>query len=946
MASTLVSTLYPPQVDTFMPAFINTQAAQVFFSLSPYNNAEKIKYLHVSLVDQKSNESVLQPSDLASLSGNAANSLSVPQVVDEVLIVPFNKNYIGQDSESGLYGIELPVKYLKQIEGQESASYKVNQYYKVQLRFDSTASKDLTGKLSTDYLIENRQYFSEWSSVCLVRPISEPKLVLNRFDSEDIPVSFNQGSIPITGRLLFEDDSDLETLQSYRFQMIDKNNEVFYDTGILFPTTGSNSVNCILHADDALQNTEYTLSVTILTKNQYELKKNFLIKIANFDGQYTFEPKFTIQENTEDGFISLNIKTEKKAGNSYMAGKLYVKRASSIDDFKTWELLSCTSEASCGSINRTIIDKTVASLVRYIYSVQFQYVSDNSSTGTWSVLHKTEEVYPTFYDILLSRGDTQLAVRYNGQVSTLTPVVNRTKFTTLGSKYPKFAENAQVGYRQYSITGLVSAEGDFNRTFISDVDGKYVDDIKAYENKFGDTYIVRNDTVADGEQLKELPNTLHDASLHGNWFWEREFRDQVVSWLNNGEVKLFRSMTEGNMAVMVTDITLTPNQSIGRMLYSFSATVHEVGDGYSLEALEEVGIVDIPGLNESKIVNTDDMFDETGSGTLVVVSGTVKTLRQTFIDQSNGEDVFNNERTNIAFKYQGVLDDLAPDTDAMVAKNVKIQFTSEPHYYQEIDGKLVRIDETASNIDYSSLLYGYSVMYCAETDVEDTWTYMLVNESGYYQFPVDQGFRGIKLENNASAVIEFVAEYEEGTLVIEVPSETYIEKRVFGQVAGVLLPNEWLAPQIRQKYEFEYYTTDTEVRKLVSKQYLDSIENISLDVSPYSVFDILFEGASDFTRIQIGRTGVYHLAEDYTISNICAVGRKFFLNQEAKYSELDPWEYRVAEDGEKEGHRNTVYDDKIYFNGQLYPFDSSLGLGSVPVEGYVNYMGNVIRSDY
>lgn len=956
MASTLISTLYPPMVDTFMPAFISTKAASVYFSLSPYNNIEKINYLHVTVVDQKSNESVLQSSDLSQINGNAGYALQVAQVVDDVLIIPFNSNYIGKDSETDLYGIQIPTSYLKQLEEEESSKFKINQYYKVQLRFDSTPTKNLTGALSTDYLIENRQYFSEWSSVCLIRPISEPLLVLNRFDNEDVPVSFNQGSIPISGSLYFEDDNDLELMQSYQFKMIDKNNTVFYDTGIIYPITGSNSINCIIHADDALQNTEYDLAATIVTKNQYTLKKNFKIKIANFDGQYTFEPKFTTQENTEDGIIKLNIKTTKSTGKSYMAGKLYIKRASSIDNFKTWELISCTTEISSGSIDRTINDTTVGSLIRYVYSAQFQYIAENASTGTWSILHKTEEIYPTFYDILLSRGDTQLAIRYNGKISSLSPIATRTKFTTLGSKYPKFAENAQVNYKQYTISGMITAEGDFNRKFISELSDSYAGDMKAYKKVYGDTYMVRNDSVADGEQKVVLPNTLHDAYPHENWFWEREFRNQVISWLNDGEVKLFRSMPEGNMAVMVTDISLTPNQSVGRLFYSFNATIHEVGDGYSLETLNDLGIITIPGLEDSKTVNIDDMFDDMSDQSQIVVSGKRTILRQVYVDQP-GEDVFDSTRKEIANRYQGVLNDLAPNVDSMRFSNIQIQFLTRPKYYQEVDGKLIEfnfpnnINDTNGINDTNSipdnLLYGYSLMYCLDSDVYNTTNYLLVNEHGYYRFPSDQKFQSIKLDDDAIALITFVVEYEEGTLVVDTPTETYINQRVFGQVSGIFLPNDYLAPKIRNKYDFEYYAlTDEKVKYLVSKQYFDEIENISLDVSPYAVCDILYKNASEFTRIQIGRSGVYHLSNDYIISNIAFAGRKFFLNQEVAYSELDPWEYRVAEENEVLGHRNTLYKEGLYVNGKYYSFDSTLGIASMPVEGYVNYMGNVIRSEY
>ena len=70
MPGTYTNTLYPPQVDTFMPAFVGeyftttngdnkNPVVYVSYSLSPYNEASKIKRVHVSLVDQKSNSNAL-----------------------------------------------------------------------------------------------------------------------------------------------------------------------------------------------------------------------------------------------------------------------------------------------------------------------------------------------------------------------------------------------------------------------------------------------------------------------------------------------------------------------------------------------------------------------------------------------------------------------------------------------------------------------------------------------------------------------------------------------------------------------------------------------------------------------------------------------------------------------------------------------------------------------
>jgi hypothetical protein len=47
---------------------------------------------------------------------------------------------------------------------------------------------------------------------------------------------------------------------------------------------------------------------------------------------------------------------------------------------------------------------------------------------------------------------------------------------------------------------------------------------------------------------------------NGNIFMERMYRKYVEEFLNNGGYKLYKSPTEGNMIITLTNVSLTPNQ--------------------------------------------------------------------------------------------------------------------------------------------------------------------------------------------------------------------------------------------------------------------------------------------------------------------------------------------------------------------------------------------------
>ena len=108
--------LYPPVVDTYMPAFIadSTGECRIYFSISKYNSLDSIKSVWVAVNNQFTNESVI-------FSGEGKKQIGVkPLSFDE--IEPDNSR-TGDDK----YYISL---YNKDIIG----GWALNQLYKVQIR--------------------------------------------------------------------------------------------------------------------------------------------------------------------------------------------------------------------------------------------------------------------------------------------------------------------------------------------------------------------------------------------------------------------------------------------------------------------------------------------------------------------------------------------------------------------------------------------------------------------------------------------------------------------------------------------------------------------------------------------------------------------------------------------------------------------------------------------
>jgi hypothetical protein len=80
---------------------------------------------------------------------------------------------------------------------------------------------------------------------------------------------------------------------------------------------------------------------------------------------------------------------------------------------------------------------------------------------------------------------------------------------------------------------------------------------------------------------------------HENYQNEREFKLEVLEWLTNGKPKLFRSPSEGNYVVRLMNTSFSPNDTLGRMLHTFSTTAYEIARN-DFKSLISLGLIHDP----------------------------------------------------------------------------------------------------------------------------------------------------------------------------------------------------------------------------------------------------------------------------------------------------------------------------------------------------------------
>lgn len=201
----------------------------------------------------------------------------------------------------------------------------------------------------------------------------------------------------------------------------------------------------------------------------------------------------------------------------------------------------------------TIYDNTVEQGANHKYYVQ-QY-----SGQIFTTKYLIGEVFIEFDDAFLSDKDRQLCIRFNPKVTSFKMNLAESKVDTIGGKYPTFFRNGTMGYKEFPISGLIS--------YLIDPDNLFMN----------------SQSIDEFEQAQNLTNA--------NFKRERDFKLAVLEWLNNGQPKLFRSPGEGNYLVRLMNVSLSPEEKLGRMLHTFSATAYEIAD-CSQENLVKYGFLE------------------------------------------------------------------------------------------------------------------------------------------------------------------------------------------------------------------------------------------------------------------------------------------------------------------------------------------------------------------
>ena len=519
--------IYPPIIPSYFPAFDKTQSKyRIYFTLSIFNseNDYNFNFTQVRVDYQNTNNSAL-------------NSLAGIKFVSAQW-----------DQDNNGYYIELSKDDLKN-------GFEINQFYKVQIRLCSSQIKldndDVPNIHTIDWQNTNQSYYSEWSSVCIIKGIQPPELKLNNFEQSQTNIDsyeLRTQTFIVAGSFTFE-DNEREYIKSYQinlYEQLENSDLLLYATDTIFTEYNNpNEINYTLKY--RLQpDIDYKIEINYETNNMFKEATSISFRYA-FGGLAV--PRTTISAENDDSEGRIKVTISSYEGTSIYNG-FTICRSSNLNDFTIWEDMH--NITILNPVDEYIwYDNTVQHGIWYKYSIQRQ----NSSGIRGVPIEINEPVLASFEHSFLTTGVRQLNIKFNPQINSFSKKIAESVIETIGSKYPFIRRNGSMEYKTFTVSGLISSYMDEENLFTdkAEIYGKY----KTLYNEY---------------------NEINDIKDYTDILYEKEFRTKVMDFLYDNTVKLFRSPTEGNILVKLSNISFTPEVVLGRMLYNFSATAYEIDD--------------------------------------------------------------------------------------------------------------------------------------------------------------------------------------------------------------------------------------------------------------------------------------------------------------------------------------------------------------------------------
>ena len=854
--------LYPPILDYSMPAFAienDDPTVRIYFALPVYNSWGEVGSVHMTVRYFSNNENALGL-------GYPAKIKVVAPLIDEERITRQDKYYIELTSDDLANG------------------FQVGTIYKIQLRFSKLSVISSGTGPNASWFNLNYSNFSEWSTVALIKPITPPSYTILGLEDADKGVAVNYASVDSVFTIVYSQEDSTEPLKAWRTRLYDEDKVLLLaDSGeniysnydyLSADSTQSIAFDSILPYQMTIGD-HYILQLDLTTRNGYSVSTDFPFTCYPSSGT-DFNGTISCYIVEEEAYAHIHVQSETTA----ITNNLVIRRSSSKSNFTIWEDIAVKAFTN-ESVNWDFNDFTIESGVWYRYGVQTRDVRGHR--GALTVV--TDIVMGEFEDaFLLEVGGRQLKLRYDFNISTANITVAETKTDTIGSKYPFVRRNGNMYYRTFQCTGLITGYMDQN------------------------AHLFTNETeLYNGQEARYREvRAAADQFVHSyDYTYEREFREKVQEFLYDDKIKLFKSLQEGNILVKLMNITLTPKNELGRLLYTFSAQAIEI-DEPTIINLNNYGLQEIGeyatsiNFTESQIgqVSSFIRFDEKSGEPLYSVYPANRNILDTIAKQFGW--VYSSDGSFV--RKESINNILVNDFQL---NHLRIEFESEPYLIERNGSRLTPF--TGTDTSNKDLILGWLLSIDNEIILVQPPNH--IYELKEDNLTISSTSRIYPLKDTQMS-LSFAIQLDEELNSVLIPISTTSYK-IVGQLYRVFKPNnatENVIGLLNTKYA-RVSADGTEVYNF------DALFTADIEAEPGTIFYARSSVVSDETKFVINETGNLFLDPGISGVNIASL---HFEGRQIDIRYLDPL-YHWDEDYHYEGAAAVQYFNNKHNNGSTMP---------------------------
>ena len=537
--------LFPPFMPSKQDGFVVNGEGRVYFNLSPLNSIDQVEHLQLSLYRQDNNRNLLTDRTYTSsgVSLNTRNS-----------VLYYKKSEIKFSASKQMYYVVIPTLEAPLIPAGLVAKIQIRLGTQT-LRFANGAVYDnSTGEEMTE-VWNNTQInvlgMSEWSTISIIKTLSPFDSYIQNFN-KGVVNNISTTVYTFVGITNLYNSNPKETIKSTRFVLFDFNGNQLEDSGAIIQPESQKLYNYHTFNKVLDPDTTYQVLFEVSTSSGYTQSQlyDFAVVLEDRDITYSIELNENYYGMSSEEIsltktmVRLVVKDAAYSDENLKPNTYLIRRASSKDNFETWiDLAELRCAIGTSELYATYNDIMVESGITYKYTVQPKMLNTSRLVVSDSV-----EATPVYeHTWLLGQNNAYLSIGFNLNLSNFKTVIKEAKIETIGSQYPFFVRNGDIKYREFSLSGLIC-------------------------------------------QNMDATNSLRIGEYENRHIQERMFRDSLHELLLDGRPKLFKSETEGLILVYLSNVSLTPNNVLGRMLYDFSMTATEIGR------------VDVDNLSEAEII--------------------------------------------------------------------------------------------------------------------------------------------------------------------------------------------------------------------------------------------------------------------------------------------------------------------------------------------------------